>query len=148
MSTITPFLWFDHNAEDALKLYSQVFPDFQSDHKPGEPIFVANFSILGQSFTVLNGGPMYKFTEAVSFLIACDTQEEIDHYRSKLSEGGSEQMCGWLKDRFGMSWQVVPRCLGELMGNADESARARVHQAMLASVKFDISRLRAAASGG
>lgn len=147
MNTLTPFLWFDNNAADALKLYSEVFPDFESDYVHGEPLFLASFSVLGQKFMALNGGPMYKFTEAVSFVISCDTQEEIDHYWSKLSEGGSEQKCGWLKDRFGVSWQVVPNCLGALMGHPDAQCRARVHEEMLASVKFDISRLEAAAAG-
>lgn len=147
MASVTPFLWFDNNAQDALKLYSDTFHDFDTDYKEGDPLFLASFSIMGQQFMVLNGGPMFKLSEAYSMFVSVETQEEIDYYWSKLSEGGEEQMCGWLKDRFGVSWQIVPDCLGELMGDPDDAVRGRVHQAMLASVKFDIAALKAAAQG-
>src|SRR6266436_8668058 len=115
---ITPFLWFNANAEEAVNFYLSVFKDSRrlSEMRTGEgSILTIAFELDGQKFTALNGGPMFKFTEAVSFVVRCDSQEEVDHYWAKLSAGGSESRCGWLKDKFGLSWQIVPARLGDLI---------------------------------
>ena len=131
LAKITPCLWFDSQAEDAAKLYVSIFPDsgidaisrygkegFEVHGRPAGSVLTVGFHIAGQSFVALNGGPLFKFTEAVSFQIFCDTQAEIDHYWHKLCEGGEEGQCGWLKDRFGLSWQVVPSTLPAMMSDS------------------------------
>jgi len=145
---ITPFLWFDSNAEEAVDFYLTVFKNSRrldevrnTGDAPGPKggILTIAFELDGQKFTALNGGPAFKFTEAISFTVRCDTQEEIDEYWSKLTAGGSEVQCGWLKDKFGLSWQIVPARLPELIKNP------RGMQAMMKMVKFDIAELERAA---
>lgn len=157
---ITPMLWFDDQAEAAAALYTSVFPNSRvvtstrytkeaaqaAGRTPGSVLTVA-FELDGQPFTALNGGPIFKFTEAVSFVVRCRNQEEVDHYWSRLSEGGDPkaQQCGWLKDRFGLSWQVVPDRLMELLGSTDPERGRRAMAAMLAMKKIDIAELERAA---
>ncbi len=145
---ITPFLWFDSNAEEAVDFYLTVFKNSRrldevrnTGDAPGPKggILTIAFELDGQKFTALNGGPAFKFTEAISFTVRCDTQEEIDEYWSKLTAGGSEVQCGWLKDKFGLSWQIVPARLPELIKSP------RGMQAMMKMVKFDIAELERAA---
>jgi predicted 3-demethylubiquinone-9 3-methyltransferase (glyoxalase superfamily) len=161
-SKIAPCLWFDSQAEEAAKFYTGIFRNSKivaTSHygeagkevhgrKPGTVMTVA-FELEGQTFTALNGGPVFKFSEAVSFQINCETQDEVDHYWSKLTAGGDEkaQQCGWLKDRFGVSWQVVPRALPEMLMDPDASKSARAMTAMLKMKKLDISALRRAVNG-
>jgi len=135
-STIYPCLWFDGKAQEAAKFYCSVFKN--SKITIDTPM-VVNFELNGKKFMGLNGGPNFKFNEAISFVIDCETQEEIDYYWTKLSEGGSEQQCGWLKDKYGVSWQVVPTILGKLMSNPEKSGR--VMQAFMKMKKFDIEKL-------
>lgn len=135
-----PCLWFDGNAHEAAEFYCSVFTD--SSIESVNPMVVI-FQIMGQKYMGLNGGPVFKFTEAVSFVIDCETQEEIDYYWSKLTEGGEESQCGWLKDRFGLSWQVVPTILGKLMN--DPQKAGPVMKAFLKMKKFDIQCLLDAA---
>ena len=146
---ITPFLWFDGNAEEAVELYLSVFRNSkrlgemraQDDTiAPKGKIITISFELDGQKFTALNGGPAHKFTEAVSFVVRCDSQEEVDYYWEKLSAGGSEGPCGWLKDKFGLSWQIVPTRLGELIRHP------KALQAMLKMKKLDIAELERAAA--
>lgn len=148
MQTVTPFLWFDNNLEEAINFYAATFKDARitniSRRGPDGPAFLANFEIQGQEFMGLNGGPMYKFTEAVSFFISCDTQEEVDHLWEKLSDGGEVQQCGWLKDKFGLSWQVIPKALMELMSSENPAKSQAVMQAMLKMKKIESSVLQAA----
>ncbi len=155
--TITPFLWFDGNAEAAMDFYVSVFEDSEvlsvsryGDAGPGPAgsVLVANFRLNGQEFRALNGGPLYRFTEAVSFQIDCATQEEIDHYWDRLTDGGEPGPCGWLKDRFGLSWQVTPTVLGELLGDEDRQRADRVMQAMMGMGKMDIAGLQRAYDEG
>jgi predicted 3-demethylubiquinone-9 3-methyltransferase (glyoxalase superfamily)/uncharacterized protein YndB with AHSA1/START domain len=141
---ITPFLWFDGQAEAAARFYASIFPDSEVT---GVSPMIVNFRLAGLEFMGLNGGPMFKFTEAVSFFVSCETQAEVDYYWDKLSEGGTIQQCGWLKDKFGLSWQIVPTALGELMGSPDPERSQRVMQAMMQMVKLDIAGLKAAAEG-
>jgi predicted 3-demethylubiquinone-9 3-methyltransferase (glyoxalase superfamily) len=145
---ITPFLWFDANAEEAVDFYLSVFKNSRrlGELRPAEDsrgakssILTIAFEIDGQKFTALNGGPMFKFTEAISFVVRCDSQQEVDEYWSKLSSGGSESQCGWLKDKFGLSWQIVPARLPELIKNP------KAMQAMLKMKKLDIAELERAA---
>src|SRR6185436_5954037 len=152
---ITPFLWFNNQAEDAVKFYTSIFKNSKAGaitHYPaGTPgpagtVMTAAFQLDGQEFVALNGGPEFPFTEAVSFVINCETQEEIDYYWRKLSAGGGEVQCGgWLKDKFGVSWQVVPRVLGELISGKDPAKAQRVMHALLKMVKLDIKKLQEAA---
>lgn len=146
--TITPFLWFNNNLEDALNFYPSVFKNAKvtSVRRQGEngPVFTATFEINGQKFMGLNGGPMYNFTPAVSFFINCKTQEEIDYLWDKLSEGGRLDKCGWLQDKFGLSWQVVPEILGQLLDSKDAAKAQRVMQAMLKMTKLNIQELQEA----
>jgi predicted 3-demethylubiquinone-9 3-methyltransferase (glyoxalase superfamily) len=155
---ITPFLWFDDKAEEAIKFYVSLFPNSKigeisrySDEgaevsgMPKGSVMVVTFELDGQKFMALNGGPHFKFTEAVSFLVDCETQAEVDHYWDKLSQGGHKDRCGWLKDRYGLSWQVVPTVLGKLM--SDPAKASRVMKAMLQMDKLDIVRLEEAARG-
>ena len=150
---ITPFLWFDDNAEDAVNFYTSIFKDSKienishyGDEGPGPAgsVMMANFKLNGQDFMVLNGGPEFTFSEAISFFVSCETQAEVDYYWDRLSEGGETQQCGWLKDKFGLSWQIVPTALGELMGDKDPEKAGRVMQAMLKMVKIDIAGLQQA----
>jgi predicted 3-demethylubiquinone-9 3-methyltransferase (glyoxalase superfamily) len=147
-SRITPFLWFDSNASEAVDFYLTVFQNSRrldalqtSDRPKGNPL-VISFELDGQKFTALNGGPHFKFTEAISFVVRCDSQEEVDYYWTKLTaEGGSESQCGWLKDKFGLSWQIVPAVLPALIKHP------KAMQAMMGMKKLDIAELeRAAAS--
>ena len=135
-SSIYPCLWFDGKAQEAAKFYCSVFKN--SKITIDTPM-VVNFELNGKKFMGLNGGPNFKFNEAISFVIDGETQEEIDYYWTKLSEGGSEQQCGWLKDKYGVSWQVVPTILGKLMSNPEKSGR--VMQAFMKMKKFDIEKL-------
>jgi predicted 3-demethylubiquinone-9 3-methyltransferase (glyoxalase superfamily) len=145
---ITPFLWFDANAEEAVDFYLTVFKNSRrlsemrnTGDAPGPKggILTLSFELDGQKFTALNGGPMFKFTEAISFVVRCDSQEEIDYYWAKLTEGGTEIQCGWLKDKFGLCWQIVPARLSELLRNS------KAMQAMMKMKKFDIAELERAA---
>ncbi len=147
---ITPFLWFDSNAEEAMNFYVSVFKNAEvlsvsrygeAGPGPAGSVMVASFRLEGQEFLVLNGGPKFRFTEAVSFLIDCASQEEIDHYWDRLSEGGEQGPCGWLKDRFGLSWQVVPSILGEMLQDQNRERANRVMQAMMQMTKMDIAKL-------
>jgi predicted 3-demethylubiquinone-9 3-methyltransferase (glyoxalase superfamily) len=160
---ITPCLWFDDQAEPAARFYTSVFPNSKitavsrypdvgrevHGRQPGTAMLVA-FELAGQSFTALNGGPVFKLNEAVSFQINCDSQDEVDYFWDKLTEGGDPkaQQCGWLKDKFGASWQVVPRVLAEMMSDPDPARSARVMQAFMSMKKFDIAQLRRAYAEG
>ena len=153
MQKITPFLWFDNNLEEAMSFYTSVFKNAKvvnvsryGDAGPGPKgsVMTATFELEGQRFMGLNGGPHFKFTEAVSFFVSCDTQQEVDELWAKLTEGGEESQCGWLKDRFGLSWQIVPRALGEMLGDKDPKKSQRVMQAMLKMKKIDIAGLKRA----
>lgn len=142
MNRITPFLWFDHNAEEAVKFYTSVFEN--SKIIQISPM-VSTFELDGQRLMALNGGPHFQFNEAVSFYVNCETQKEVDYYWEKLlSGGGKESQCGWLKDRFGLSWQIVPKALGELMSDPDPVKSQRVLQAMLKMIKLDVEGLKRA----
>lgn len=153
---ITTFLWFDNNAQEAMEFYTSVFKNSkignvsrygEAGPGPKGTVMVGSFELEGQQFTALNGGPRFKFTEAISLVINCETQEEVDYFWEKLSAGGQLQQCGWLKDKFGLSWQVVPTVLDELMRDKDPQKSKRVMEAMLQMVKLDIPRLRAAYEG-
>ena len=144
-TTITPFLWFDNTVPEAVDFYTTVFPDAKVEMKSD---FLAIFEIQGQRFYALNGGPQFKFNESESFFISVDTQDEVDYYWDKLISGGGEpSMCGWLKDRFGLSWQVIPRKLMEYQGSSDRAAADRANQAMLKMRKIVIADLEAAYAG-
>ncbi len=151
MSRITPFLWFDNNLEDAMTFYQSVFKQATIHNVmrqgPDGPVFTATFELEGQRFHGLNGGPMYQFTPAVSFFISCENQAEVDYYWSALTAGGSEQPCGWLVDRFGLSWQVVPAALMRFLSDKDPAKSGRAMQAMLTMRKLDIRQLQAAFDG-
>ena len=155
MSRITPCLWFDGQAEEAAAFYTSLFPDSRIDDVSRSPadnpstsageVLLVFFTLSGQQFIGVNGGPQFPFTEAVSFQIDCEDQAEVDRYWDALVEGGGEHsMCGWLKDRFGLSWQVVPREMGELLGGPDPEGAARAMQAMLQMQKLDVAKLREA----
>lgn len=154
---ITPFLWFDNNLEEAMTFYSSVFSDVEilnvSRFGEGAPapagaVITASFRINGQGFIGLNGGSMFTFTEAISFMIDCADQAEVDHHWKLLTaDGGQEGQCGWLKDKFGVSWQVIPTVLGSLLGSPDQEAAGRAMQAMLQMQKLDIATLQAAHDG-
>lgn len=153
MQKITPFLWFNGNAEEAADFYCSVFKDAKkhtaitddvSGSAPkGKPLTVS-FELFGQTFVALNGGPQFAFTEAVSFVVNCDTQEEIDYYWNALTQGGQPSRCGWLKDKFGLSWQVVPRSLSQLLGDKDPAKAGRVMQALMQMDKLNLPALEAA----
>lgn len=153
---IIPNLWFDTEAEEAAAFYVSVFDDArvvnvtrypEGAQRPAGTVMTVDFEIGGQRFTGINGGPQFTFDEAVSFLITCDTQEELDRYWEALTDGGSEGPCGWLKDRFGLSWQVVPAGMEELFADPDASRVSRAMAAMFTMRKLDIAALRAAADG-
>lgn len=157
MPRITPNLWFDGNAAEAAAFYVSVFPDSRitetAYYGPNEPgpegtVVTVAFELAGNPFIGINGGPMFTFSEAVSFLVPCANQQEVDHYWDALTaDGGAPSQCGWLKDRFGVSWQIVPDGLDELMTSTDPDARSRAMQAMLKMSKLDIAELRRAAAG-
>jgi predicted 3-demethylubiquinone-9 3-methyltransferase (glyoxalase superfamily) len=161
MQKITPFLWFDHQAEEAAKFYASVFKnskvgkilryDEASAKAAGRPVgsvLTIEFEIEGQKFTALNGGPEFKFNESVSFVVYCETQDEVDYFWQKLTaDGGQESQCGWLKDKFGVSWQVTPTVLIEMLHDKDPKKSERVMNAMMQMQKIDISKLRAAYAG-
>ncbi len=160
MQKITPFLWYDNNAEEAANYYVSVFKNSgingitryeeegsKAAGRPAGTVMTVEFQIEGQEFLALNGGPHFKFTEAVSFVVNCESQEEVDYFWEKLSEGGQTSQCGWLKDKFGLSWQVVPTILGDLFQDKDPEKSKRVMKAMLQMTKLDIQALKDAAEG-
>jgi predicted 3-demethylubiquinone-9 3-methyltransferase (glyoxalase superfamily) len=157
---ITPFLWFDTQAEEAANFYVSIFKnsrikgmaryDGESAQTAGRPpgsVMTVQLELDGQEFVALNGGPMFKFTEAISFVVNCETQDEIDHFWKALSAGGQEVQCGWLKDRFGVSWQVVPAALEEMLQDRDPEKPKRVMAAIMKMTKLDIGELRRAYEG-
>lgn len=149
MQKITPFLWFDHNLEDVFNFYTSVFKGAKivSIHRVGGPngkVITGTIDIEGQLLHALNGGPMFKLTEAFSLMVNCETQEEVDNYWEKLSAGGERSRCGWLKDKFGLSWQVIPTALGKLLGDPDPETAQRVMNAMLNMEKIVIKDLEKA----
>jgi predicted 3-demethylubiquinone-9 3-methyltransferase (glyoxalase superfamily) len=153
MKKITPFLWFDNQAEEAMNFYTSIFKDSKigtvsrygdAGPLPKGTIMVGTFQINGQEFMVLNGGPLFKFTEAISFYLPCESKEEVDEYWDKLSAGGQTSQCGWLKDKFGLSWQVVPTLLGELMSSKDPKKANNVMAALMKMTKLDSKLLQEA----
>ncbi|HEX3279960.1 MAG TPA: VOC family protein [Pyrinomonadaceae bacterium] len=163
MQKITPFLWFDDQAEEAVKFYTAIFKNSkvgktlrygeeaskvsQSGRPPGS-VLTIEFELEGQKFTALNGGPQFKFNESISFVVNCDTQEEVDYFWAKLTAGGGqESACGWLKDKFGVSWQVVPNVLIEMLQDKDSEKSERVMKVMLQLQKLDIKKLKEAYAG-
>jgi predicted 3-demethylubiquinone-9 3-methyltransferase (glyoxalase superfamily) len=159
---ITPCLWFDDQAEEAVEFYTTVFRNskivkvarygeagYEIHGKPAGTVMTVAFELDGQAFTAINGGPIFKFNEAVSFQVFCETQEEADYYWDKLSQGGDQkaQQCGWLKDKYGLSWQVVPGVLPEMLTDSDSEKSARVMNAMLQMKKLDIDELKRAYAG-
>jgi predicted 3-demethylubiquinone-9 3-methyltransferase (glyoxalase superfamily) len=159
MPKITPFLWFDGQAEEAATFYTSVFPNaklgaisrygkegFEVHGRPAGSAMTVEFELEGQAFIALNAGPAFTFNEAISFQIHCDSQEEVDHYWNKLGEGGdpNARQCGWLKDRFGLSWQVTPKVLGQMLQDKDAAKAGRVMNAMLQMKKIDIAKLQQA----
>ena len=156
MQKITPCLWFDTQAEEAATYYTSIFPNSGIDHiarhgkagpGPEGSVLTVSFRLDGQEFVALNGGPQFTFTEAISFQVSCGTQDEVDGFWSRLSDGGQEGPCGWLKDRYGVSWQIIPTRLVELLGDPDPEKAARAMQAMLQMGKIDIAALEQAAVG-
>jgi predicted 3-demethylubiquinone-9 3-methyltransferase (glyoxalase superfamily) len=161
LQKIVPHFWFEKQAEEAANYYVSIFKNsrvgkisrygkegFEIHHMPEGTVMTIEFTLEGQKFLGLNGGPLFKFNESVSFVVNCETQDEIDHYWDKLTEGGDKnsQQCGWLKDKFGLSWQVVPTRLSELMNNADPKKSGAVMKALLQMKKIDIGKLEEAAS--
>lgn len=156
MQKIAPFLWFDGNAEEAMNFYVSIFENSKvssvrrwGDGAPGPKgsVMSTSFQLAGQQFFALNGGPQFKFSPAISFFVDCQTQEEVDHLWEKLSEGGRKQQSGWLTDKFGVTWQIVPTVLGEMLQDTDPVKSARVMDAMLKMEKLDIAALQAAYAG-
>ena len=157
MQTITPFLWFDGKAEEAMNFYVSIFKNSKvgsvsrcGEGGPGPKgsVMSATFQLLGQEFIALNGGPMFTFSPAISFFVNCETQEEVDELWEKLSAGGEKQRCGWLKDKYGLSWQIIPSILGKLLQDKDAQKSSRAMQAMLQMDKLDVKRLQQAYDGG
>jgi predicted 3-demethylubiquinone-9 3-methyltransferase (glyoxalase superfamily) len=151
MKKITPFLWFEDQAEEAANYYVSIFKNsrvLNISPGPNGKAFTVVFELDGQEFTALNGGPEFKFTEAISFFVNCKTQAEVDELWEKLTAGGEEIQCGWLKDRYGLSWQIVPTALGEFLGDPDPVKSQRVMQAMLKMKKIEIAGLRRAYEQG
>lgn len=156
MQKITPFLWFDNNAEEAVNLYVSIFKNSkvlsitrygEAGPGPKGTVMTADFQLDGQEFIALNGGPHFKFTEAISLSVDCESQEEVDELWEKLSAGGEKGRCGWLKDKYGLSWQVNPRVLGEMLQDKDPEKSRRVMEAMLKMDKIDIKTLKQAYDG-
>jgi predicted 3-demethylubiquinone-9 3-methyltransferase (glyoxalase superfamily) len=162
MQRITPCLWFDRNAEEAVTFYTSIFKNskvrkttrygdagYEVHRMPAGTVLTIEFELDGQTFTALNGGPVFKFNEAISLQVHCESQQEVDYYWERLSQGGDPkaQQCGWLKDKFGLSWQVVPRALGEMLSDKDPAKSARVMEAMLKMVKLDMATLKKAYDG-
>lgn len=162
LNKITPCLWFDHQAEPAARFYASIFKKSRVGNisrygkaghevhgQPEGKVLTVEFQIAGQTFTALNGGPVFKFNEAISFQVICKTQKEIDHYWNKLSKGGdkSSQQCGWLKDKFGVSWQIIPQDIGRLIGNPKSKGSQRAMNAMLKMKKINLAELRRAYAG-
>lgn len=160
MNRIVPCLWFDTQAEDAANLYVSIFPDsgieaivrygkegFEIHGRPEGSVMTVDFRLDGERFTALNGGPLFKFNEAISLQILCETQDEVDHYWSRLCVGGEEGPCGWLKDRFGLSWQVVPEALNTMLRDPDVEKTQRVTKAFMQMKKFDLAALERAYAG-
>ncbi len=160
MQKISPFLWFDNQAEEAANYYVSIFKnsivlsvsryDEAGAKASGRPVgsaMTVAFQLEGQEFTALNGGPIFKFTEAISFVVNCATQAEVDHYWESLSADPKSEQCGWLKDKFGLSWQIVPEALGQMLGDKDSAKSGRVMQAMLQMKKIDIAELKKAYEG-
>lgn len=159
MQKITPFLWFDNQAEEAVNYYVSIFGNSKIlsiarygddgarvSGRPKGSVMTIAFQLEGQDFVALNGGPHFTFSPAISFVVSCQTQQEVDRFWARLSDGGEPGQCGWLKDRFGVSWQIVPSMLGELMSGPDAAQSQRVMQAMLQMTKIDIARLQQAAA--
>jgi predicted 3-demethylubiquinone-9 3-methyltransferase (glyoxalase superfamily) len=158
MQKITPFLWFDHQAEEAVKFYTSIFKNSkvgrifryteQAAEKTGRPVgsvLTIEFEIESQKFVALNGGPLFKFNESISFVVSCESQEEVDYFWEKLTaDGGEESQCGWLNDKFGLSWQIVPTVLIDMLHDEDSEKSERVTNAMLQMKKIDINKLKAA----
>ena len=153
---ITPFLWFDDKAEEAANFYVSLFKKSKIDNVsrygdagpgPKGKVMTVAFQLNGQQFTALNGGPLFKFTEAISLLVNCESQQEVDELWEKLSAGGQKSRCGWLKDKYGLSWQIIPSALGKLMSDPDRETAGRVMKAMLQMDKIDIKRLEQAHAG-
>lgn len=153
MQKITPYLWFDDNAEEAINFYVSIFKNSKitsvsryGDAGPDQPgkVLTIGFELEGLEFVALNGGPQYKFTEAISLFVNCATQAEVDELWNKLSAGGEEQQCGWLKDKYGLSWQIIPQALMDLMQDKDPAKAQRVMESMLKMVKIDLAELRRA----
>ena len=163
MQKITPCLWFDNNAEEAVSFYTSIFKNskignisrygnegYEIHRKPAGTVLTIEFELNGQAFTALNGGPMFKFNEAISFQVGCESQEEVDYYWEKLSEGGdpNAQRCGWLKDKYGLSWQIVPTILGKMLQGKDGKKSESVMKALLQMKKLDIKTLKQAYERG
>ena len=157
MQKITPCLWFDSNAEEAVNFYASVFKKskigkisrygeegYEIHGKPAGTVLTVEFELNGQTFTALNGGPVFKFNEAISFQVSCKSQKEVDYYWEKLSEGGEKGQCGWLKDKYGVSWQIVPTVLGEMLQDKVTKKSERVMKALLQMKKLDIKKLKQA----
>jgi len=157
MQKITPFLWYSNEAEEAARFYASIFPDSRvtrvtampSESPSGPPgsVKVVEFVLFGQPFTAMSAGPLDQFNHAISFVVNCDDQAELDRYWNALLEGGQSEMCGWLKDRFGLSWQIVPTVLDRMMNDPDPAKARRASDAMMKMVKFDIAALQAAFDG-
>jgi predicted 3-demethylubiquinone-9 3-methyltransferase (glyoxalase superfamily) len=157
MQKIVPFLWFDGKAEEAANFYTAIFDDAlitdvmrhgEGGHGPKGAVWSATFELAGQKFVALNGGPMFKFTPAISFFVNCETQAEVDDFWAKLSEGGQIMQCGWLTDKFGVTWQIVPIVLMQMLRDADAAKVKRVTAAMMEMIKLDIAELTRAYEGG
>ena len=157
MPSIAPHLWYTENADEAAVFYASIFPDSQvtgvtalaadTPSGPAGSVKVVEFTLMGQPFMAISAGPLDPFNHAISFVVQCDTQEEIDRFWNALLAGGTPERCGWLRDRYGLCWQIVPRALGELMKDKDRARAKRVMEAMLKMVKLDIAGLRKAAEG-
>jgi predicted 3-demethylubiquinone-9 3-methyltransferase (glyoxalase superfamily) len=160
MQKITPFLWFDDQAEEAVRFYTSIFDNSKIgtithygagganvSGRPAGSVMTVDFQMAGQEFIALNGGPHFKFTEAVSFAVKCETQEEVDYYWEKLSAGGEESQCGWLKDKYGLSWQIVPTVVSRFFSDKDPKRSERIMRAILQMKKIDIAALQRAYEG-
>ncbi|MEP6645251.1 MAG: VOC family protein [Acidobacteriaceae bacterium] len=156
MHKITPFLWFDGKAEEAMNFYTSIFKNSKvgrvtryGESSPGSKgaVITATFQLDGQDFIALNGGPQFSFTPAISLFVNCENQEEVDDFWEKLSEGGKESQCGWLSDKYGITWQIVPSALGQMLSDKDSEKSKRVTQAMLQMKKLDVAKLKQAYEG-